>query len=141
MYNNISIYEFNITSKLLELLEIDYDDTDFALSANFVDIYSQTKKLGYCESYEMLNAIPNEFSVFRPLVSDRHANMLIYMFDILNDNELLFDIDTIEYNGKKKYTFKLLNGDLLNPLNNGSFLSGVKSKIGNVNRLSFILLA
>ena len=98
----ISLYEFKITNKFLELLEIEYEH-DYTLTCNLVDIYCQNRQLAYSKYYNSLPKISTSHTIFRPLISDKHANILITMFDILNDSELIYDIVEVNINGKKKY--------------------------------------
>lgn len=106
----ISISEFNITTLFINEFELDYE-SDFSLSYKYLPLTCGDRTLGYAEKYEMIDLVPKEFSLFRPLKNDKHANLIIEMFDDLNlirsDN---LEIKEFMKNGRKKYSGYLLNG-------------------------------
>lgn len=104
--NKIDKNEFNISKMLLDYFEADYGD-DFEITYNYSPIYCGEKILAYTEHFSDINSdlIPKDKSIFRPLINERHANILIEMFEELGLNDL-YCINIEEFinkNGKKKY--------------------------------------
>ena len=116
----INRYEFDITNTLIGLFDIDYE-SDFSLSYENSPIYIGGKLLGYCQDFDDINKIPiKEISVFRPLRNDRHADILIKMFEDLD----IIDIDSLEikeydtdkgkrYSGSFKKNNSIIDGTLI----------------------------
>ena len=97
--------EFKLTQLLLKYLDIEYDD-EFAITLNYAPIYCGEKTLAYTEHYSDINSeIPKDKVIFRPLISERHANILIEMFEDLGLNDLycIKIEEFINKNDKKKY--------------------------------------
>lgn len=117
----ISETEFILTKLLLDNLSVDVE-SNYELSFNYITLSYNGSPLHFAETYNSLMNIPNNKTIFRPLKNDKHANILIDMFeqlDIIKTDSLtiLEDIDQNEiktykgyftYNGKKigkSYTY------------------------------------
>lgn len=113
----ISEIEFKLTKLLLDNLDIDYE-SDYTLSFNYLPIIYNNSPLCFAERYISLLNIPNNKVIFRPIKNDKHANILIDMFDrlgIINSDNLIILSDGdnaykgyFTYNGKKiekSYTY------------------------------------
>lgn len=101
----ISQQEFNITKLLIDALGIEFD-TGYMLSFDDAPIICGDRYLAYTEHYKFLEKIPKDMAIFRPIKNEKHANIIIDMFDELN----IIDSDTMEVtevtkpNGKKKFS-------------------------------------
>lgn len=117
----ISETEFILTKLLLDNLYVDVE-SNYELSFNCITLSYNGTPLHFAETYNSLMNIPNSKVIFRPLKNDKHANILIDMFeqlDIIKTNSLTIlesvDQDEIRsykgyftYNGKKidkSYTY------------------------------------
>lgn len=116
----ISKNEFILTKLLIDNLYIDFE-SNYELTSNCVTLSYNNVPLHFAESYIALVNIPNDKIIFRPLKNDKHANILIDMFEQLNiiktDSLTILEDDYNEsktykgyftYNGKKidkSYTY------------------------------------
>lgn len=99
----VSEYEFILTKLLLDNLYVDFEP-DYELSFNCNPLSYNGSLLHFAERYLSLMNIPNDETIFRPLKSDKHANVLIDMFEQLE----LIETDGLtimeyEENGNKLY--------------------------------------
>ena len=104
-------YEFNITKLLINALGIEYD-SNYLISFNDMPILCGDRYLAFTEQYKYLRKIPKDLSIFRPIKNEKHANIVIDMFDELN----IIDSDSVEIvefmkNNKKKYSGYLKHGN------------------------------
>lgn len=107
----INQYEFNITKLLIDTLGIEYE-SDYLISFDNVPIVCGDKYLAYTEQYNYLRKIPKELAIFRPIKNEKHANIVIDMFDELN----IIDSDSMEVKefikgNKKKFSGYLKSGN------------------------------
>lgn len=102
--NKITKSEFIITNLFINYLELELD-SDYTLSFMLLPLICNDKQLGYTENYMFIRNIPSSLALFRPLKNEKHANLIIDMFDDLN----IIDFDSLEIkeftkNDKKKYS-------------------------------------
>ena len=104
--------EFQITKKLLDTLDIEYE-TDLTISKDCAPIFCGDRELTFPEYYSYIDTIPKEKLIFRPLKNERHSNILIEMFE---ESELMIPFDRIEIrefeneNGKKRFSGYAVKG-------------------------------
>lgn len=107
--------EFNITNLFIDCLELECGD-DFIIYDGLRPLICGEKYLCYTDTYWALKYIPLEDAIFRPLKYEKHANIIIDMFDRLD----IIDMDSLEVeekiiNGKKKYCgYMKKNGKIVN---------------------------
>ena len=104
--SKISEAEFELTSQFLHMLDLDVD-SDFTI---YSDLYLDplmcgSKYLGFAERFSSISKIPKELAIFRPFRNEKHANIIIELFEEFN----YIDFDTLEINdyekdGKIKYS-------------------------------------
>lgn len=75
--------EFILTKLLLDNLYVDFEP-EYKLSFNCNIVSYNGTPLHYSERYASLSNIPNDLTIFRPLKNDKHANVLIDMFEQSN---------------------------------------------------------
>lgn len=107
----IDEFEFNITKLLIDALGIDYE-SDYLISFDDAPIICGDKYLAFTEHYKHINRIPKDLAIFRPIRNEKHANIIIDMFDELD----LIEADNIEVTefmkgNKKKFSGYLKNGN------------------------------
>lgn len=104
--NRISKSEFELTSQLLDAFEAEIDD-EYKIIVDYVPLCCADKELAFSEHYSNLNTeIPKDKMLFRPLRNERHSNILIEMFEQLNEN-IIERLEIEEYlnkNNKKRYS-------------------------------------
>ena len=100
----VSESEFIMTKLLLENLYVDFED-DYQLSFNYGLISYNNSLLHFPERYNSFANIPNNCTLFRPLKNDKHANILIDMFEQLNiiDTDSLTILENINDKNIKTY--------------------------------------
>ena len=113
-HNKINKYEFNITSLFIYSFDIEYEK-DYTLTRMYLPLKCGEKFLAYSESYDSLKNIPKHLMIFRPLKNEKHANMIIDMFDDLNiiESNNLEIKEFLGKKGKKKYSGYLRNGNTI----------------------------
>lgn len=99
----ISPNEFIITNLFINNLDLECFD-NFIIHKDFIPLMCGEKYLCYSDIYHMLKYIPQSEAIFRPLKHEKHANIIIDMFDALD----LIDMDGLEVeeriiDNKKKY--------------------------------------
>lgn len=104
--NRIPKSEFRLTSQLLYVFDTEIDD-DYSILKDYVPLTCGDKELAYSEHYPSLSTeIPKNKVIFRPIKNERHSNILIEMFEELNES-LVERLEVEEYlnkNGKKRYS-------------------------------------
>lgn len=103
--------EFNITKLLIDALGVDYE-SNYLISFDDAPIICGDKYLAFTEQYKYIDRIPKDLAIFRPIRNEKHANIIIDMFDELE----LIDADNIEVTefikgNKKKFSGYLKNGN------------------------------
>lgn len=100
----LSQNEYIMTKLLIDNLYIDYE-LDYKLSFNYNLIIYNDTFLHFPERYSLLGNMPNSYTLFRPLKSDKHANILIDMFDQLDiiKTDSLTILESNDDNGNKTY--------------------------------------
>ena len=111
--NKISKSEFIITNLFINYLELELD-SDYTLSFMLLPLICNDKQLGYTENYMFIKNIPSSLALFRPIKNEKHANLIIDMFDDLN----IIDFDSLEIkefmkNDKKKYSGYLKKNNII----------------------------
>lgn len=106
--NKISEIEFNMTKQFIQLLEM-YCDNDYTIHNDNelcdAPLSCKTKLLGFCERYESLSNIPKDMVIFRPFKNEKHANIIIELFEDLNYIEFdSLEINDYEKDGRLKYS-------------------------------------
>lgn len=86
--------EFQITKMLLDALYVEYE-SDFSITIDSAPIYCGEKELNFPEHYSYINDFSKDRLIFRPLKNERHANILIEMFE---ESEINVNFDRIEIN-------------------------------------------
>ena len=86
--------EFLITKMLLDALYVEYE-SDFSITIDSAPIYCGEKELNFPEHYSYINDFSKDRLIFRPLKNERHANILIEMFE---ESEMNLNFDRIEIN-------------------------------------------
>ena len=94
----ISEYEFNITKLILDAFDIDIE-SDFQLTYNYNPIMISGQPVYYTDQYAALPGISKDLNIFRPLKNDKHANILIDMFEELDIIEI-DNLTILEYENK-----------------------------------------
>ena len=89
-----SKYEFQITKMLLDALYVEYE-SDFSITIDSAPIYCGEKELSFSEHYSYINDFSKDKLIFRPLKNERHANILIEMFE---ESDMSINFDRIEIN-------------------------------------------
>ena len=89
-----SKYEFLITKMLLDSLYVEYE-SDFSITIDSAPIYCGEKEFSFPEHYSYINDFSKDRLIFRPLKNERHANILIEMFE---ESEMSLNFDRIEIN-------------------------------------------
>ena len=89
-----SKYEFQITKMLLDSLYVEYE-SDFSITIDSAPIYCGEKEFSFPEHYSYINDFSKDKLIFRPLKNERHANILIEMFE---ESEINLNFDRIEIN-------------------------------------------
>ena len=107
----INKYEFNITKLLINALGIEYEP-NYLISFDDSLIVCGDRYIAFTEQYKYLNNIPKDLTIFRPIKNEKHANIIIDMFDELN----IIDSDNMEVTefikgNKKKYSGYLRKGN------------------------------
>lgn len=107
----VNEFEFNITKLLIDALGIEYE-SGYLLSFDDAPIICGDRYIAYTEQYKFLDRIPRDLAIFRPIRNEKHANIIIDMFDELN----LIDSDNMEVTefmkgNKKKYSGYLKCGN------------------------------
>lgn len=100
----ISETEFTLTKLLLDNLYVDVE-SNYELSFNYVTLSYNTVPLHFAETYNSLMNMPSNKTVFRPLKNDKHANILIDMFEQLNiiKTDSLTILESVDENDVKTY--------------------------------------
>lgn len=114
IFSIISRSEFEITKMLLDVLDADIE-YDNSIIYQYAPITMNDRIFVYAERYFDLDKVSKMENtiLFRPLKSDKHANILIRMFEDLD----LIDFDSLEIienvldNGRIKYSGYLKKGD------------------------------
>lgn len=106
--------EFIITNLFIQCLDLECFD-NFIIHKDFIPISCGEKYVCYSDIYHMLKYIPQEYQTFRPLKHEKHANIIIDMFERLD----IIDMDSVEImevniDGKKKYSgYMQRNGKMI----------------------------
>lgn len=104
--NKFPINEFKITKMLLDALYVEYE-SDFTISQDSAPIYCGDKEISFPEHYAYINDFTKDQLIFRPLKNERHANILIEMFEESDMNVDFNRIEVNEYlNEKNKRRYK-----------------------------------
>lgn len=103
----INEFEFNITKLLINALGIEFE-SGFLLSFDDAPIICGDRYIAYTEYYKFLNRIPKDLAIFRPIRNEKHANIIIDMFDDLD----IIESDNIEVTEFMKGTKKKYSGYL-----------------------------
>ena len=86
--------EFLMTKMLLDSLYVEYEP-DFSITIDSAPIYCGEKEFNFPEHYSYINDFSKDRLIFRPLKNERHANILIEMFE---ESEMSLNFDRIEIN-------------------------------------------
>lgn len=103
----INEYEYNITKLLINSLGIEYEP-NYLLSFEDAPIICGDRYVAFTEHYKFINRIPKNLAIFRPIKNEKHANIIIDMFDELN----IIDADNIEVTEFMKGNKKKFSGYL-----------------------------
>jgi len=115
--------EFDITNKLLNYLGVEFE-SDSTITLEYVQITCGNHILSFPEKYNTLETMGREHHLFRPLKSEKHANMLIDMFE----ESYPSNIDALEISEKPATSKKQLYE--LGPILYSGFLISKSMKIG-----------
>lgn len=109
--NAYSKEEFSLTKKLLDALDVEYE-SDLTISKNCLPILCGDRELTFPEHYVYMDSIQKDKLIFRPLKNERHANIIIDMFE--ESSKIDFDrIEIREFlndNDKKRYSGYAIKG-------------------------------
>jgi hypothetical protein len=96
--------EYEAVRQLLNSLDVEFED-DYTLSHNYRQICQNNQPLYFPDNYGCLPFLEKGQTLFRPLQSERHSNIIIDMFEDLFPKEIdCFEIqitgdDTLSYTG------------------------------------------
>ena len=103
IFHKIPEYEYNMTSMLINALDIEYE-RDMRLSYNYIIMYLGQRDLLFPRQYVDLDKIPKGSLIFRPFKNERHANLLVDIFDEEYDLTDSLTIEEEERNDRKLYS-------------------------------------
>ena len=119
----VSELEFDITTTLIEAMDIEYED-NYTLEFQYWPISYGGYPIHYAENYEALVTLPRTYPIFRPFKTDKHANVLIDMFEGMELIEFdnLTTMEYIDKYGNKSFKgyFTLRNKALKNTYTYGA---------------------
>lgn len=117
--------EFLLTHTLLDLMDIEFED-DYTLTHDYTVLTYNGKHISLPDNYTYMSMIPKDKILFRPFKSDKHANIIIDMFDDIFDKQL--------------DSFEIIQNE--NKLYNGYFLVDGKklldSEVENIKKISIL---
>ncbi len=100
----VNKYEFNITTMLIQNLDIEYE-SDYTISYDNTTIECCDRFLGYSENYYALQDIPPEIAIFRPIKNEKHANIIIDMLEYSGFIDFTYlEVRESIINNKKKFS-------------------------------------
>jgi hypothetical protein len=76
--------EYDITKSIIDILDID-TDSDYSLFFGVSYLEAKKKQLAFPSQYISVNRLTQEQALFRPLKVEKHANLVIEMFEALTD--------------------------------------------------------